>query len=111
MSVAVLQILPLMTAAAVCRKASLAGHSHFDGIGRFPVGSPTLSRDVGNALERMLFNMAVSESDLLIAVGVRFDDGVTGKLATFAPHASVIHVDIDPANIGKNVTPDFKHCS
>ena len=50
-------------------------------------------------------NMAVAESDLLIAIGVRFDDRVTGKLATFAPHASVIHVDIDPANIGKNVAP------
>jgi acetolactate synthase-1/2/3 large subunit len=50
-------------------------------------------------------NMAVAESDLLIAVGVRFDDRVTGKLATFAPHARVIHIDIDPANIGKNVAP------
>lgn len=50
-------------------------------------------------------NMSVSESDLLIAIGVRFDDRVTGKLATFAPHASIIHVDIDPANIGKNVAP------
>ncbi|PWT94123.1 MAG: hypothetical protein C5B55_03195, partial [Blastocatellia bacterium] len=50
-------------------------------------------------------NMAVAESDLLIAIGVRFDDRVTGKLATFAPRARVIHVDIDPANIGKNVTP------
>jgi len=50
-------------------------------------------------------NMAVAESDLLVALGVRFDDRVTGKLATFAPHARVIHVDIDPANIGKNVTP------
>jgi len=50
-------------------------------------------------------NMAVAESDLLIAIGVRFDDRVTGKLATFAPHASIIHVDIDPANIGKNVAP------
>jgi acetolactate synthase-1/2/3 large subunit len=50
-------------------------------------------------------NMAVAESDLLIAMGVRFDDRVTGKLATFAPHARVIHVDIDPANIGKNVAP------
>ncbi|HKE57997.1 MAG TPA: biosynthetic-type acetolactate synthase large subunit [Pyrinomonadaceae bacterium] len=50
-------------------------------------------------------NMAVAESDLLIAMGVRFDDRVTGKLATFAPHARVIHVDIDPANIGKNVSP------
>jgi acetolactate synthase-1/2/3 large subunit len=50
-------------------------------------------------------NMSVAESDLLIAIGVRFDDRVTGKLATFAPHASIIHVDIDPANIGKNVAP------
>lgn len=46
-------------------------------------------------------NMAVAESDLLFAVGVRFDDRVTGKLATFAPHAEVIHVDISPSNIGK----------
>jgi acetolactate synthase-1/2/3 large subunit len=50
-------------------------------------------------------NMSVAESDLLIAIGVRFDDRVTGKLATFAPNASIIHVDIDPANIGKNVAP------
>jgi acetolactate synthase I/II/III large subunit len=48
-------------------------------------------------------NMAVAESDLLVALGVRFDDRVTGRLATFAPNARVIHVDIDPANIGKNV--------
>jgi len=46
-------------------------------------------------------NMAVSESDLFVAVGVRFDDRVTGKLATFAPHAEIIHIDIDPSNIGK----------
>jgi len=51
--------------------------------------------------------MAVAESDLLVALGVRFDDRVTGKLATFAPNASVIHVDIDPANIGKNVAPSL----
>jgi len=52
-------------------------------------------------------NMAVAESDLLVAVGVRFDDRVTGKLATFAPHARVIHVEIDPANIGKNRAADI----
>jgi len=52
-------------------------------------------------------NMAVAESDLLIAIGVRFDDRVTGKLATFAPHARVIHIDIDPANVGKNRSPDI----
>ena len=52
-------------------------------------------------------NMAITESDLLIALGVRFDDRVTGKLAAFAPNAKVIHVDIDPAEIAKNRTPDL----
>jgi len=51
-------------------------------------------------------NMAMSNADLLIALGVRFDDRVTGRLAAFAPHAKVIHVDIDPAEVGKNRTPD-----
>jgi acetolactate synthase-1/2/3 large subunit len=52
-------------------------------------------------------NFAVQESDLLIAVGARFDDRVTGKLATFAPHARIIHIDIDPASISKNVRVDI----
>src|ERR1041384_825465 len=51
-------------------------------------------------------NMAMSGADLLIALGVRFDDRVTGRLAAFAPHAKVIHVDIDPAEIGKIRAPD-----
>jgi acetolactate synthase I/II/III large subunit len=51
-------------------------------------------------------NMGMSSADLLIALGVRFDDRVTGRLAAFAPHAKVIHVDIDPAEVGKNRTPD-----
>jgi acetolactate synthase-1/2/3 large subunit len=50
-------------------------------------------------------NMAVSECDLLVAVGVRFDDRVTGKLASFAPQAEIIHIDIDPSNIGKIKNP------
>ncbi|WP_288736985.1 biosynthetic-type acetolactate synthase large subunit [uncultured Enorma sp.] len=50
-------------------------------------------------------NMAVTECDLLIAVGARFSDRVTGKLSEFAPHATVIHVDIDPAEIGKVRNP------
>nr|BDA98627.1 acetohydroxyacid synthase large subunit [Proteomonas sp. NEIS-1375] len=50
-------------------------------------------------------NYAVSECDLLIALGARFDDRVTGKLDEFACHAQVIHVDIDPAEVGKNRTP------
>src|SRR5664280_1497126 len=51
-------------------------------------------------------NMALTECDLLVALGVRFDDRVTGRLAAFAPHAKVIHVDIDPAGIAKNRAPD-----
>jgi acetolactate synthase-1/2/3 large subunit len=52
-------------------------------------------------------NMGMYECDLLIALGVRFDDRVTGRLAAFAPHAKVIHVDIDPAEIGKNRNADL----
>ena len=52
-------------------------------------------------------NMGMTECDLLIALGVRFDDRVTGRLAAFAPHAKVIHVDIDPAEIGKNRAADM----
>jgi acetolactate synthase-1/2/3 large subunit len=49
---------------------------------------------------------ALQKADLLIALGTRFDDRVTGKLASFAPHAQIIHADIDPAEIGKNRTAD-----
>jgi len=52
-------------------------------------------------------NMAVTESDLLITLGARFDDRVTGKIATFAPHAKIIHVDVDPTSIKKNVRVDL----
>jgi acetolactate synthase-1/2/3 large subunit len=52
-------------------------------------------------------NMGMSGADVIIALGVRFDDRVTGRLAAFAPHAKIIHVDIDPAEIGKNRTPDI----
>jgi acetolactate synthase-1/2/3 large subunit len=51
-------------------------------------------------------NMAMTHCDVLIALGVRFDDRVTGRLTAFAPHAKVIHVDIDPAEIGKIRVPD-----
>jgi acetolactate synthase-1/2/3 large subunit len=52
-------------------------------------------------------NYAVTECDLLIGIGVRFDDRVTGKLDTFAPHARIVHIDIDPAEIGKNKKVDI----
>jgi acetolactate synthase-1/2/3 large subunit len=52
-------------------------------------------------------NQGMSHCDVMIALGVRFDDRVTGRLSAFAPHAKVIHVDIDPAEIGKNRAPDL----
>ncbi len=52
-------------------------------------------------------NRAIMESDLIIAVGARFDDRITGKVSKFAPHASVIHIDIDPTAIGKNIKTEI----
>jgi len=52
-------------------------------------------------------NMALTHSDLIVALGARFDDRVTGRLDAFAPHARVIHVDIDPVEIGKNRQADL----
>ena len=76
------------------------------GLGGFPSSHPLMLGMLGMH-GTYAANMAVAESDLLIAIGVRFDDRVTGKLATFAPRAKVIHVDIDPANVGKNRAPDL----
>jgi acetolactate synthase-1/2/3 large subunit len=52
-------------------------------------------------------NMGMHESDVIIAIGARFDDRVTGKLAEFCPYAKIIHIDIDPASIAKNVKVDI----
>jgi acetolactate synthase I/II/III large subunit len=52
-------------------------------------------------------NMAVSNCDVLIAVAARFDDRVTGKIAAFAPHAKIVHIDVDPTSIKKNVRVDL----
>ena len=52
-------------------------------------------------------NYAVQESDLLVAVGARFDDRITGDVKNFAPHAKIIHMDIDPASISKNIRVDI----
>jgi acetolactate synthase-1/2/3 large subunit len=76
------------------------------GLGGFPSSHPLCLGMLGMH-GTYAANMAVAECDLLVALGVRFDDRVTGKLATFAPQARIIHVDIDPANIGKNVAPSL----
>lgn len=52
-------------------------------------------------------NKAVQQCDLLISIGCRFDDRITGKTSTFAPHARIVHVDVDRSEIGKNVRTDF----
>lgn len=76
------------------------------GIGAFPETHP-LSLGMLGMHGTKASNYAVTECDLLIAVGARFDDRVTGNLDEFAPHAKIIHIDIDPAEIGKNVRVDI----
>ncbi len=76
------------------------------GLGAFP-GTDTLSLGMLGMHGTYAANMAVAKSDLLIAVGSRFDDRVTGKLDAFAPNAKIIHIDIDPTSISKNVDVDI----
>jgi acetolactate synthase-1/2/3 large subunit len=76
------------------------------GLGAFP-GTHKLSMGMLGMHGTYYANMAVSQSDLLIAVGARFDDRVTGRLDAFAPHAKIIHIDIDPTSISKNVKVDI----
>jgi acetolactate synthase I/II/III large subunit len=72
------------------------------GKGAFPEDHP-LSLGMPGMHGWVHVNRAIQECDVLLNIGARFDDRVTGKVATFAPNAQVIHVDIDPAEIGKNV--------
>ncbi|MFZ5645929.1 MAG: biosynthetic-type acetolactate synthase large subunit [Bacillota bacterium] len=74
----------------------------FMGLSGFPGDHPLFLGMLGLHGTRYA-NLAVTNCDLLIALGARFDDRVTGKIASFAPNAGVVHVDIDPAEIGKNV--------
>ncbi len=76
------------------------------GMTAFPSGHPLFLGMIGMH-GTAAANFAATETDLLIAVGARFDDRVTGRIDSFAPHAKVIHIDIDPAEIGKNVQVDI----
>jgi acetolactate synthase-1/2/3 large subunit len=76
------------------------------GLGGFP-GKHPLSLGMLGMHGTYRANMAVMESDLLIAIGSRFDDRVTGKIEAFAPQAKIIHIDIDPTSISKNVRVDL----
>ncbi|MHB1528208.1 MAG: biosynthetic-type acetolactate synthase large subunit [Acidiferrobacteraceae bacterium] len=76
------------------------------GLGAFPATDPLFLGMLGmhGTYEA---NLAMHECDVMLAIGVRFDDRVTGDLDKFAPDACIIHVDVDPASISKNVTPEI----
>ncbi|MBK8479578.1 MAG: biosynthetic-type acetolactate synthase large subunit [Proteobacteria bacterium] len=76
------------------------------GLGGFPA-THALSLGMMGMHGEAWVNTAIQEADLLIALGMRFDDRVTGKLATYAPHARKIHIDIDASEINKNVKVDL----
>ncbi|MFQ6691218.1 acetolactate synthase 3 large subunit, partial [Bordetella pertussis] len=75
------------------------------GLGAFPASDPQFVGMLGmhGTLEA---NLAMHNADLVVCIGVRFDDRITGKLSEFCPHARKIHIDIDPASINKVVRVD-----
>lgn len=88
---------------AFARKARIPVTGSLMGLGAFPGTDPLWLGMLGmHGTYRA--NMSVGECDLLIAIGVRFDDRVTGKIKTFAENAEIVHIDIDPTSIRKNVS-------
>ncbi len=91
---------------AVARKANIPVATTLLGLGAFPETDPLALRMVGmHGL--VAANLAISHCDLLISVGARFDDRVTGKVSEFAPHATIAHIDIDPSSISKSIETDI----
>jgi len=86
-------------------KASIPVAMTLLGIGGFPASHPLNLGMMGMHGEAWV-NHAIQEADLLLAFGMRFDDRVTGKLASYAPNAKKIHIEIDPAEVNKNVKVD-----
>uniref|UniRef100_J3LXA0 acetolactate synthase n=1 Tax=Oryza brachyantha TaxID=4533 RepID=J3LXA0_ORYBR len=80
------------------------------GIGNFPSDDP-LSLGMLGMHGTVYANYAVDNADLLLAFGVRFDDRVTGKIEAFASRAKIVHIDIDPAELGKNKQPHVSICA
>ncbi|UCG59244.1 MAG: biosynthetic-type acetolactate synthase large subunit [Phycisphaerales bacterium] len=91
---------------AMAEEAHLPVTTTLLGLGSYDQNKPE-SLDMLGMHGTAYANYAVQECDLLIAVGARFDDRVTGKLATFAPGAKIVHIDIDPSSISKNVHVDI----
>ena len=90
---------------AFARKANIPVTTTLHGLGSFPE-TDELALSMLGMHGLWHANQAVQNTDLLIAVGARFDDRVTGKLDAWAPHAKIIHIDIDPACISKNMYAD-----
>ncbi len=86
----------------LARRFSFPVTSTLMGLGAFPGNDPLWLGMLGMH-GTYAANMAVNNSDVLISIGARFDDRVTGKVSTFAPRARIIHIDIDPTSIRKNV--------
>ena len=91
---------------ALARKLAIPVTTTLMGLGSFPANDPNSLGMLGMH-GAYCANMAMTNSDLIIAIGARFDDRVTGKLGTFAPHAKIIHIDVDPTSIKKNVRVDL----
>ncbi|RII30556.1 MAG: acetolactate synthase, large subunit, biosynthetic type [Geobacter sp.] len=91
---------------SLARKLSIPVTTTLMGLGSFPEND-SLSLGMLGMHGAYCANMAMTHSDMIIAVGARFDDRVTGKIATFAPHAKIIHIDVDPTSIKKNVRVDL----
>ena len=91
---------------ALARKLQFPVTTTLMGLGAFPENDPLALKMLGMH-GAYAANMAMTHSDLILAVGSRFDDRVTGKIATFAPHAKIIHIDVDPTSIRKNVRVDL----
>jgi acetolactate synthase-1/2/3 large subunit len=91
---------------ALAQKYSIPVTTTLMGLGGFPGTNPLFLGMLGMH-GTFHANMAVSHCDLLLAVGARFDDRVTGKVESFSPHSKKIHIDIDPTSISKNVPVDI----
>ena len=89
----------------MARRTRIPVTTTLHGIGAFPENDP-LSLGMLGMHGTWYANQAVQNADLIVAVGARFDDRVTGKLESWAPHARIVHIDIDPACISKNVPVD-----
>ena len=92
--------------AALARKGNIPVTTTLMGLGAFPETDPLALRMLGMH-GSVAANHAVTACDLLVAVGARFDDRVTGKVSEFAPNATIAHIDIDPSAISKSITADI----